>query len=148
MQNREETLKLHIGDIFLEKYPSNFASSPRLSLPTSESFSGTLSSATGQKVSKKQRNSIVSPSCSSISGRASNGAFSPAEKSSLPSSHVHLRSSRLHQVKIGYSKPVEKILLDFGLSAKPLFATEQFCTMYDELRALAVQQLDSKKKRN
>jgi hypothetical protein len=134
----------------LEKYPSNLASSPRLSLPTSESFSGTLNSATGQKVHKKQRSSIVSPSSSSsFSGRASSsgGAFSPTEKSSLPSTHVHLRSSRLHPVKIGYSKPVEKILLDFGLSAKPLFATEKFCTMYDELRTLAVQQLDSKKKR-
>lgn len=134
-------MKLHIGDIFLDKFPP---SSVRASLQAEAAHSAPMS-ASEHRIPKKQRNSVISPAM----GRASNDSFSPADRSAnLASSHVHLRSCRLQQVKIGYSKAVEKILLDFGLPAKPLFATEELCAAYDELRHLAVRHLDTKKKRN
>jgi hypothetical protein len=142
MHQREAAMKLHIGDIFLEKFPP---SSARMALQPEAAPYAAPMSASEHRIPKKQRNSVVSAAM----GRASHDSFSPAERSAnVQASHVHLRSCRLHQVKIGYSKAVEKIFLDFGLPAKPLFATEELCAAYDELRNLSVRQLDSKKKRS
>jgi hypothetical protein len=142
MHEREAAMKLHIGDIFLDKFPP---SSARIALQSEAAAYSAPMSASEQRLPKKQRNSVISPAM----GRTSHESFSPAEKSAnVQASHVHLRSCRLQQVKIGYSKAVEKILLDLGLPAKPLFATEELCAAYDELRNLAVRQLDSKKKRS
>lgn len=73
------------------------------------------------------------------------GTFASGLKERVAHPGVYLRSSRLSIVKIGYSRAVERILADFALPSKPLYASVEHCKLYDELRQLAVKYLDTHK---
>ena len=139
VHDREAAIKLHLGDVFLNR----FISIPKLngqcnSLAVSEGTSGTKGQL--KKKISRQNSNIPADTMSPTS------ALSPIGEPRHKTSHgVQLRSSKLHPIRVGFAKQVEKYLLDNSIPTKPLFATEQTCKLYDELRHSIVKHLDTRK---
>ena len=62
--------------------------------------------------------------------------------------NIYLRSSKMHPLRVGSARAVEKILADFGLPLKPRTPTSAVVEKYDRLRSLIIQLIDARKAAN
>ena len=134
---------MHIGDVFLNRF---------INIPHKESMY--LKSPSGEDITNKsqhrKRTSARQQQPTSIDGIASIELAGPSgeARSKHPSptgSSVYLRSSKLHPIKIAFIKQVEKFMTDHSLPNKPLYATEEFCNLYDELKQLVLGTFEMKR---
>ena len=137
MHDREETVGLHMKDIFLNRFINAQKS-------TKEPKSPASSDASTKTQQKKKISRQPSLSNITISTLSPNAMHSPAAELKSRSG-VSLRSLKLHPIRIGFAKQTEKFIQENSLSNKPQYATEETCQLYDELRHLIVKMLECKK---
>lgn len=112
--HRDEMFLLHAGEAFLETCISGSAAAePAPALDAR------------RRSSAATRAPLVSPN------------------KSHPAAGVYLRSNRLHPIRVGYTKAVDRVIADYGLAPKPTFATSELCTLYEQLRQLALRWLEA-----
>jgi hypothetical protein len=56
-----------------------------------------------------------------------------------------VRSARIRPVRIGLTKNVEKLCIDFGVPIRPCIPTQDICAQYDEFRKTLINLIDTRR---
>lgn len=150
-----EGLLLTMTEVINGGYPISVQATPRkksVSGPSALNKVATSSSTNNNRRDRKR--SISSASGSNVASRAG-GASSesfpkasgsgPGRKPKPATAPTNLASTMLQPIRVGLTRHVDRMLLDYGLAARPNFATPAVLAKYDEIRALLAQLAEAKK---
>lgn len=156
---RIETIKMLAGEQFTAGWPTL----PELMKIAAGKGVARLTEKNKSKKKKKKKPASSSSSSSSAAAAIGGGAGSsnstgtsnpisqPAHKKVKTSSplatagNIYLTSSRVHPLRVGSARAVEKILSDLSLPFRPELPTPALIQKYDQLRATITQLIDARK---
>lgn len=155
---RIETIKMLAGEQFTAGWPTL----PELMKIAAGKGVARLADKNKSKKKKKRpsQSSQASQTVSTTSNAASSSSYTkstpnstqqPATKKVKTSSplatagNIYLTSSRVHPLRVGSARAVEKILMDLNLPFKPDLPTPALVQKYDQLRATITRLIDARK---
>lgn len=112
----------------------------------SSSSSEKKNSNSGSNVNINDRHVVTKTTLSSSTSTSASASSNKKSKSTSHSSgNIYLTSSRIHPLRVGSARAVEKILADLNLSFKPELPTKKVVQKFDQLRSMIVQLIDARK---
>jgi len=87
------------------------------------------------------RSSATPNTTSNLTG----GQIGPGRRPKPTTCPTHLASTMLKPIRVGLTRHVDRMMLDYGLPLRPNWATPRVMGKYDELRALMAQLADAKR---
>lgn len=108
---------------------------------------GGVSSTTSNSNPNVKKQQVQQKSSNSGAGSGSTSA-APSKKPKITSStpgNIYLRSTRMHPLRVGSARVVEKILSDFGLPLKPDLPTALVVEKFDQVRSAIIRLIDVRK---
>lgn len=153
LAERIETIKMLAGEQFTAGWPTL----PELMKIASGKGVARLTDKNKNKKKKKKKPSGVSntgttsePSTKTTANVVSKPSVPPTKKvkTSSPlsqSGNFYLQSSRVHPLRVGSARAVEKILSDLNLPFKPDLPTEAVVKKFDQVRTAIIKLIDARK---
>jgi hypothetical protein len=146
-------LQLTMAEIINGGYPVSVQATPR---KKSVSAPSATNKQPASNITRRDRKrSIGSTSCSAVASRAGGTSSEtvskaatgsgPGRKPKPASAPTHLASTMLQPIRVGLTRHVDRMMIDYGLSARPNFATPAVLVKYDEIRSLLAQLAEARK---
>lgn len=146
-------LQLTMAEVINGGYPVSVQATPRKKSISGPSAINKQPASNNNRRDRKR--SIGSAGCSAVVSRAG-GASSetvskaatgsgPGRKPKPATAPTHLSSTMLQPIRVGLTRHVDRMMIDYGLSARPNFATPAVLAKYDEIRSLLAQLAEAKK---